>query len=219
MCAYTKKIGSIAVDYSRCKKENILSSPLFMPDLTASAQAEEYLSSVLQEQNSVGGIIECIIHGLPSGIGDPVFQKLDASLAKAIMSIGAVKGIEFGEGFAFSEHLGSEMNDSFMYSNGKIQKYSNHAGGILGGISDGSEIIFRAVIKPTPSIAKEQKTVTTTGQPTTIQVHGRHDPVIVPRAVVVVESMAAITILDLLLSSMTARLDHIQAFFKKIRSI
>lgn len=219
VCAYTKKIGSISVDYSRCKKENILSSPLFMPDLTASAQAEEYLSSVLQEQNSAGGIIECIINGLPSGIGDPVFQKLDACLAKAVMSIGAVKGIEFGEGFAFSEHLGSEMNDSFMCSNGKIQKYSNHAGGILGGISDGSEIIFRAVIKPTPSIAKEQKTVTTTGEPTTIQIHGRHDPVIVPRAVVVVESMAAITILDLLLSSMTARLDHIQTFFKKIRSI
>lgn len=218
LCAYTKAIGPVCVDYSRCKKENIFSSPLFMPDLTASLQAEDYLSSILQEQNSAGGIIECIIHGLPAGVGEPVFEKLDACLAKAIMSIGAVKGIEFGDGFAFAEHLGSEMNDGFINSNGKIQKSSNHAGGILGGISDGSEVIFRAVIKPTPSIAREQKTVTADGQPTTLQIHGRHDPVIVPRAVVVVETMAAITVLDLLLSSMTARLDHIQTFFKTIHS-
>lgn len=217
ICAYTRSIGPVMIDYARCKKENISSSPLYMPDLTASDEAEKYLSAIMQQQNSAGGTIECIIHGLPAGIGEPVFDKLDACLAKAILSIGAMKGIEFGDGFSAAGKTGSESNDGYLSCDGKIQKASNHAGGILGGISDGSEVVFRAAVKPTPSIAKEQSTVTKTGEPKTLQIKGRHDPVIVPRAVVVVEAMTAITVLDLLLASMTTRLSWVQNFVQTLR--
>lgn len=213
--AYTKSIGSITIDYAKCKKENIALSPLFMPDLEASSAAENFLAKTMEEQDSAGGIIECIINGVPAGVGQPVFDKLDACLAKAIMSVGAVKGIEIGDGFLVSSYFGSFNNDCFVQAeDGSIHKSSNHSGGILGGISDGSEIILRAAIKPTPSISREQTTVTQSGEPIHIHVKGRHDPIIVPRAVVVIESMAAITLLDLLMFHMTSRLDQMKAFFR-----
>lgn len=133
-----------------------------------------------------GGLIECMIHGMPSGIGEPVFNKLDAALAKAVMSIGAVKGVEIGDGFSVVSSKGSKNNDSFFAENGQISKLTNHSGGILGGLSDGSPILLRAAIKPTPSIFPAQKTVNTNGENIEIEISGRHDPVIVPRAVVVV---------------------------------
>ena len=158
--AYTRSIGPISIDYSKCKKENIMKSPLYMPDIEASKKAEDFLWQKMTEQDSAGGIVECIVTGMPSGIGDPSFEKLDANLAKAIMSIGAVKGIEIGDGFHSSTATGSSNNDAFILDkNNHITKSSNHAGGILGGISDGSEIILRAAFKPTPSIYKMQKTV------------------------------------------------------------
>lgn len=212
--AYTKEIGSIAADMSKAERSNILQSPLYMPDLEASEQAELFLEETMKRQDSAGGVIECIVTGLPAGVGNPVFEKLDANLAKAVMSIGAVKGVEIGDGFQAAGAFGSVNNDSFVKgADGGIEKATNHAGGILGGISDGSDIILRAAIKPTPSIAGNQRTVNRDGEEIEIAIKGRHDPIIVPRAVVVVEAMAALTVLDDLFASMTSRLDRIKKFF------
>ena len=213
---YTKSIGAITIDYNKCRKDLTHTSPLNMPDLEASAKAEAYIQEMMEEHNSVGGVIECIVSGMPAGIGQPVFDKLDAALAKAIMSIGAVKGVEIGDGFNVALSTGAENNDSFFYNNNReLTKLSNHAGGILGGISDGSEIILRAAVKPTASIAKKQRTVNKDNENIEIEVQGRHDPIIVPRAVVVVESMVAITLVDYLFQGMTARIDKIKEFYNK----
>ena len=215
--AYTKSIGPVEIDYKNCSKENISKNSVCMPDLTAATNAEAYLDEKMQEQDSVGGIIECIITGMPAGIGEPVFDKLDASLAKAILSIGAVKGIEFGSGFLAATMSGSQNNDVFyMNDQNKVCKKTNHAGGILGGISDGSEIVFRAAIKPTPSISRTQQTINKNQEEISINIKGRHDPIIVPRAVVVVESMAAITLVDALFANMSSRMDKITSFYKNI---
>ena len=212
--AYTKEIGGIAIDETKASLENIMKSPLYMPDLEASEKAEILLEQKMQEQNSVGGIIECVVKGLPAGVGEPVFEKLDANLAKAIMSIGAVKGFEIGDGFAAARAFGSENNDAFvMNADGSVAKRTNHAGGILGGISDGSDIVLRAAVKPTPSIARTQQTVNRQGEDIEINIHGRHDPIIVPRAVVVVEGMTALTVLDMLFTSMTSNLETVKRFF------
>lgn len=213
ICAYTKTIGPVAINMDRFEKEAIIQTPTAMPDRTASVQAESYLSECMKEQDSAGGIIECRITGMPAGIGEPVFHKLDASLASAIMSVGAVKAVEIGDGTAVSSMKGSENNDAFCCMNHHIQKKSNHSGGILGGISDGSDILLRAHIKPTPSIFKEQETVGKDLRERTIQIKGRHDPVIVPRAVVVIECMAALTVLDLILANTGSRLDSLIRFY------
>jgi chorismate synthase len=214
--AYTRSIGPVMIDYQNCRKDYTTASPLYMPDPDASKRAEEYVLELLKDKNSVGGTIECIVSGMPAGIGQPVFDKLDAALAKAVMSIGAVKGVEIGDGFAVAGRSGAENNDSFHYDDtGRLIKLTNHAGGILGGISDGSEIILRAAIKPTPSIARPQQTVNQEKENVNVEILGRHDPVIVPRAVVVVESMVAITLVDQLFLGMTARLDKIIDFYRK----
>lgn len=211
--AYTKAIGGIVAAASQVSRENMMKSPLFMPDLEASQKAEALLEQKMKEQDSVGGMIECVITGLPAGVGEPVFDKLDASLAKAVMSIGAVKGVEIGDGFAAATAFGSENNDSFMMRDGQVEKCTNHAGGVLGGISDGEPVVLRAAIKPTPSIARTQRTVNREGENIDINIRGRHDPIIVPRAVVVVEAMAAVTVLDLLLASMTSNMEKIKRYF------
>ena len=153
---------------------------------------------------------------MPAGIGSYAHydRKLDSILGGAILSIQAMKAVEIGDGCAVSTRLGSVNNDAFRMENNTVVKATNHAGGILGGISDGSDIILRAAVKPTPSISRPQSTVTKDGLDTTIEIHGRHDPCIVPRAVVVVEAMAAITILDALLLNMTAKLDNIKKFYE-----
>lgn len=213
---YTKSIGPISIDMSRFNHSEIWENPLHMPDTAAAEQAEDYLAGLMKEGDSSGGVIECVIQGMKCGVGDPVFEKLDANLAKAILSIGAVKGFEIGDGFAAAESRGSDNNDPYTRSaDGDIVKLENHSGGILGGISDGSDIIFRAAVKPTPSISKEQDTVTQDHRAVRIRVKGRHDPVIVPRAVVVVESMAAITLLDMLLLSIPSRMDRLTRFFRE----
>ena len=240
ICAYTKSIGEISCQkndyisnltednlrneeilFDRISKESLdklkadkLASPLYMPDADASLLAEDALSSSMESKDSMGGIIECVVSGMPAGIGEPVFDKLDANLAKAILSIGAVKGFELGAGFAVAESKGSENNDAFLNVNGTIRKATNHAGGILGGISDGSDIIFRAAIKPTPSIFSEQSTVNKDGDNISVEIKGRHDPIIVPRAVVVVEAMTALTIADALLVNMHSKLDKVQEFYR-----
>lgn len=213
ICTYTKSIGPVEVPVSEYDLAAINENPLYMPNQEYARMAQAYLESCMQEKDSSGGVIECVISHMPAGVGEPVFDKLDANLAKAVMSIGAVKGVEIGDGFAVSRAKGSQNNDAFCVKNGQIQKSTNHAGGILGGMSDGSDIILRAAFKPTPSIASLQKTVNTSGEEIDIEIHGRHDPIIVPRAVVVVESMAALTLVDLLFANMHARMDGIARFY------
>jgi len=213
--AYTRAIGPIEADLSSFDKEAILSTPTAMPDKDASARAEIFLKENMKKLDSTGGVMECIVEGMPAGIGEPVFEKLDANLAKAIMSIGAVKAVEIGDGVAVSKSNGSENNDSFCIKDGFISKKTNHAGGILGGMSDGSPILVRAHVKPTPSIFRAQETVNKDGEEISIQIKGRHDPIIVPRAVVVMECMVAITLLDALMVNMSAKTESLIDFYKK----
>ncbi|MDE6982885.1 MAG: chorismate synthase, partial [Lachnospiraceae bacterium] len=153
--AYTKSIGPVTIQ--SFDPETITNNPLYMPDADAAKQAQNYLNDCMRKQDSSGGIIECRISGMPTGIGDPVFEKLDANLAKAVLSVGAVKGFEIGDGFAAATLRGSVNNDSFYYdAQGNVKKRTNHSGGVLGGISDGDTIVFRAAIKPTPSISSQQ---------------------------------------------------------------
>ena len=188
-----------------------------MPDAKADEEASAFLEQCMKETDSAGGVIECIIKNVPAGIGEPVFDKLDARLGQAIMSIGAVKAFEIGDGFEVSQRKGSENNDSFVLSDDekKISKKTNHAGGILGGISDGDDIVLRAHFKPTPSIFKTQQTVNKDLNEIDINIKGRHDPIIVPRAVVVVEAMSALTILDLMMENMNSRMDHLKTIYKR----
>ena len=208
-------------------------------------EADARILKLREEGDSAGGVVECRVRGLVPGIGEPVFDKLDARLAEGIMSIGAVKAVEIGDGVAVSKALGSENNDAFFaegtekdievdqmetavvkedeaevdYSLGNnslsLKKKTNHSGGILGGMSDGSELILRAFFKPTPSIGKLQNTVKENGEATAIKIMGRHDPTVVERAAVVVEAMTAIVILDCLLENMSARIENIKKVYRK----
>ena len=212
-CTYTKSIGPVSIE--NFSPEEINNNAFYMPDADAAAKAGTYLEKCMKNQDSAGGVIECRITGVPAGLGNPVFEKLDAMLSQAVMSIGAVKAVEIGDGIYVAHMNGSEDNDGFTIKDNMINKTSNHAGGIMGGISDGSEIILRAYVKPTPSISQPQQTVTSQGRQISLEIHGRHDPVIVPRAVVVVESMCALAITDALFANMTSRLDKIQKFYSK----
>lgn len=218
------------------------------------AEADARILKLREEGDSAGGVVECRVRGLVPGIGEPVFDKLDARLAEGIMSIGAVKAVEIGDGVAASKALGSENNDSFFTVEAlpesrrgdisieevgesdesddserggteedyflennliRLKKKTNHSGGILGGMSDGSEILIRASFKPTPSISKVQDTVKESGVPISIKIKGRHDPTVVERATVVVEAMTAIVVLDCLLENMSARLENVKKIYRK----
>ncbi len=212
--AYTKAVGPVSINYDCFDLSVMEQNAVNMPDAKAAQLAQAHLDTCREKGDSCGGVIECVIQGLPAGIGEPCFEKLNANLAKAVCSIGAVKGFEIGDGFAAANRFGSENNDAFYRKDdGSIGKRTNHAGGVLGGISDGSDLVFRAAFKPTPSVSIRQQTVNRSGEEIEISVHGRHDPIIVPRAVVVVECMAALTVLDLLMVSMTSRLERIKGFF------
>lgn len=213
ICAYTKSIGPVEIE--QFDATEIHKNLLAMPDANAAKKAQEYLENCIHKQDSSGGVIECRVQGMPVGIGEPVFDKLDATLAKAMLSIGAVKGFEIGDGFLAATATGSTNNDAFVIQDEQVKKQTNHSGGVLGGMSDGDEIIFRVAVKPTPSISQAQQTVDLHGKERQIEIHGRHDPVIVPRAVVVVESMAAITLVDALFANMSARMDAIVDFYQK----
>lgn len=225
---YSESIGPVCIDKSRFDASEITNNKLYMPDAAAASEAERYLEKCMAEKNSSGGVISCVVTGLPIGLGEPVFDKIDANLAKAMFSIGAVKGFEIGDGFAAAASTGLTNNDAFCMGkdglnasdnpvssgcNAHIQKSTNHSGGTLGGMTDGAPLTMRVAIKPTPSIASAQKTVNKDGEEIDIEIKGRHDPVIVPRAVVVVESMAAITILDALLENMKSKLHNIVSFY------
>lgn len=213
--AYTKSIGSVEIDPKSFDRNAIKETPTCMPDRNADKKALELIAKAREDNDSLGGVIECRIDGLPAGIGEPVFDKLDALLARAVMSIGAVKAVEIGDGVAVSRYTGSVNNDAFQSYKDIVTKKTNHAGGILGGISDGSTVILRAHVKPTPSIFRTQETVNRDGEDITINIKGRHDPVVVPRAVVVVECMCALTVLDLLISNMSSQAQRIIDFYEK----
>lgn len=215
LTAYTRSIGNIIIPEEEYDFSCISENQLYMPNRTYAKKAAAYLEECMKNKDSAGGTIECRITGVRAGIGEPVFDKLDAALAKGIMSIGAVKGVEIGDGFLAAAALGSSNNDPFYSQNDQIIKRTNHSGGTLGGISDGSPVLIRAAIKPTPSIAREQDTVTADGENTSIVITGRHDPVIVPRAVVVVEAMAALTLADLLIVNMSSQLENIKHFYSR----
>lgn len=218
VAAYTKSIGNVKINPENFDLSIRDKNPLYMPDSAAADKAAQYLDKMRSQGDSAGGIAECIVTGLPAGIGEPVFEKLDANLAKALVSIGAVKAFEIGDGFASAKSSGSENNDNFRTENfngvsDRIIKTSNHSGGTLGGISDGSDIIMRVAIKPTPSIFKEQQTVNKNNENININIKGRHDPIIVPRAVVVIEAMTALTVLDLMLVNMSSNIENIKKIY------
>ncbi len=225
VCAYAKSINEYVCfdtkEYlaERYSVEEIASmrdkSPLNMPDADASAKAEAFLQKLREEHNSAGGTIECVLSGLPAGLGDPVFEKFDARLAHAMLSIGAVKGFELGSGFDAALLTGTEQNDTFYTDeNGEIKKRTNRAGGVLGGMTDGDHVLFRVAVKPTPSVYAPQETVKQDGSAYTCRITGRHDPIIVARAVVVVECMAALTAADALLGNLGSKLEHLQTIYK-----
>lgn len=214
--AYSKSIGPVDISPERFDLAQRDLNALNMPDAQAAEDAAAYLDRCKQNGDSCGGVVECIVTGMIPGLGDPVFDKLSANLAKAMFSIGAVKSFELGDGIAASRSVGSNNNDAFtLASDGSVQKATNHSGGTLGGISDGSDLLFRVGFKPTPSISAAQQTVNKNHEEIAINIKGRHDPIIVPRAVVVVESMAALTLVDALFSNMYAKMDAIAAFYNK----
>lgn len=193
---YTKSVGNIVagtIDFTEIEK-----NPLRCPDPVAARKMERKILRVRKGGDSIGGVVEVIVKNPPVGLGEPVFDKLEADLAKALMSIGAIKGFEIGNGFRATRLLGSENNDPMYFDRktGRVRTRSNNAGGISGGISNGEDIVMRIAVKPPSSIAKEQETVTASGEATTISVRGRHDPCICPRVVPVAESMVALTLLD-----------------------
>ncbi len=203
--AYTQSIGKIRTDkeFSAAEiRKNKNAAATRCPDLACAEKMEEAIVNARKEGESLGGVIECIALNMPAGIGEPLFDALDADLAKALFGVPAVKGVEFGAGFRAAELTGSQNNDAFLLKNGKIITSTENAGGILGGLSSGMPIMIRVAIKPTPSIAKEQKTVNLSSmEEAPISVKGRHDPCVVPKAVPAIEASVAITLADHLIRS------------------
>ncbi len=202
--AYTLQAAGISCKtVNPAEKEN---NPLRAADSEAAKEMQARIEALRVKGDSAGGIIECVVTGVAAGLGEPVFDKLDAVLAHAMLSIGAVKGIEFGSGFGTAALTGSENNDAMRIQDGKPAFLSNHAGGILGGISRGDDIVFRMAVKPVPSIFSTQQTITTGNEETEIKIAGRHDVCLCPRVVPVVEAMTAITLADMLLRDRAARM-------------
>jgi len=190
LAAYTLRAGGVAcqsVDLAEIER-----NPMRACDAAAAAEMVKRVEQARSEGDSIGGVIECRVQGVPAGLGEPIFDRLDAELARAMLSIPATKGIEFGAGFAAADMTGSEHNDE-MTATGFA---TNNAGGILGGISNGDDIVFRVVVKPTSSISRPQRTLDTAGEPVEIRTKGRHDPCLCPRAVPVIEAMAALVLED-----------------------
>ena len=203
--AYTSQIGNICLDkdYRKYDPALIESNPVRCPDQEKAKEMEHLIAEVKGKGDTVGGIITGIAKNVPCGLGEPVFDKLHAELGKAMLSINAAKGFEYGDGFDAAHFFGSERNDLFFNNNGKIDLQSNHSGGIQGGISNGKDIYFRVAFKPVATLLMEQKTVDVMGNDTTLEMRGRHDPCVLPRAVPIVEAMTSMTLLDFLLLQKT----------------
>ncbi len=199
--AYVKRVKHLeaAVDPNLVTMAQVESNILRCPDPEAVDSMIELIEAVRQEGDSVGGVVECVVRHAPHGLGTPVFDKLEADLAKAVMSLPASKGFEIGSGFAGTLMTGSEHNDEFYQENGQIRTVTNRSGGVQGGISNGEPIVLRVAFKPVATIRKEQRTVTSDGEETTLAGKGRHDPCVLPRAVPMVEAMVALVLCDHLL--------------------
>ena len=193
--AYTSQVGSISLDgdYRQYDLSLAEKNAVRCPDLQKAAEMEALITQVKAEGDTVGGVITCVIRGCPVGLGEPEFDKLHAALGAAMLSINAVKGFEYGDGFACASRRGSEVNDEFLPG---FTTKTNHSGGIQGGISNGQDIYFRVAFKPVATLLRQQNTIDMEGNATTLTARGRHDPCVLPRAVPVVEAMAAMTILD-----------------------
>ena len=202
--AFTSQIGPYSTNPAKDMEYTasmVETNAVRCPDEELAPQMEALIHDLRKEQDSVGGCVTCTVKGLPAGIGNPVFDKLEATLAAAMLGINAAKGFEYGDGFASASQRGSEHNDALRMQNGQVTALTNHSGGIQGGISNGQPLRFRVAFKPTPTIGREQLTVTRSGQDITVAAKGRHDPCVVPRAVPVVESLTALVLLDQYLSS------------------
>lgn len=207
--AYTSQVGHIALDadYRRYDLSLTESNAVRCPDGDKARQMEQLISQVKAEGDTIGGTVSCVIKGCPAGLGEPEFDKLHAALGGAMLGINAVKGFEYGEGFAGVTARGSEQNDVFVpRPDGTVGTATNHSGGIQGGLSNGQDIYFRVAFKPVATILQPQHTVNRQGQPVTFRAQGRHDPCVLPRAVPVVEAMAAMVVLDHCLLARTVRL-------------
>ncbi|MEY5042271.1 MAG: hypothetical protein RLZZ414_1835 [Bacteroidota bacterium] len=201
--AYVSQVGAIVLNksYKELNLNTIENNILRCPDQELAEVMINKIMEVRKNGDTIGGVVDCVITGVPSGIGEPVFDKLHAELGKAMLSINAVKGFEYGSGFKGVELLGSEHNDAFMNDNGTIKTIKNHSGGIQGGISNSEDIYFRVAFKPVATIMQDQESVNKNGETVTVSGKGRHDPCVVPRAVPIVEAMAAMVILDSILIS------------------
>ena len=198
LVTYVTHVYDIAatVDAGSVTREQVEANPTRCPDAVAAKKMIQAIAQAQSDGDSLGGIIECVIRGVPPGFGEPVFDKLEADLAKAMLSLPATKGFEIGSGFAAAAMKGSEHNDPFEMRAGKVRTTTNRSGGVQGGISNGENILFRVAFKPTATIAREQKTVTAAKEETTLAARGRHDPCVLPRAVPMVEAMAALVLCD-----------------------
>ena len=203
--AFVSRVGDVSIssDFSKVNFENIEKNPVRCPDLKKAEEMENLIKSVRKEGDTIGGVVSCIIKNVPVGIGEPVFDKLHAELGKAMLSINAVKGFEYGSGFAGVKMKGSEHNDQ--YEADESTK-TNYSGGIQGGISNGMDIYFNVAFKPVATIMKDQRTIDNKGKETSISGKGRHDPCVVPRAVPIVEAMASLVILDMILINNSKKL-------------
>jgi chorismate synthase len=196
--AYVAQIHEIAARNNRSavRLKDVEKNAVRCPDAAAARKMESLIEKIRDKGDSIGGVIECVVRGIPAGLGEPVFDKLEADLAKAMLSLPATKGFEIGSGFSATRMQGSRHNDAFEMRDGKIRTSTNYSGGIQGGISNGEEIYFRVGFKPTATIGRAQKTVTTLREQTELAARGRHDPCVLPRAVPIVEAMAAIVLCD-----------------------
>lgn len=206
--AFTAQVGAYKLDkdYTQYDLSRIEENPVRCPDQELAKEMADYIYRINGEGDTIGGVIGCVIKGCPTGLGQPVFGKLHAALGNAMLSINAVKGFEYGQGFGNMELKGSQQNDLFFNDNGKINVHTNRSGGIQGGISNGQDIYFRVAFKPVATVLMEQPTVDIHGNDTILKARGRHDPCVLPRAVPIVEAMAAMTILDYYLLNKTTRL-------------
>ena len=200
---YTSQVGPIVLNktYHELNLEETDANVVRCPDSVIAREMELFIRKVQEEHDSVGGVVSCVIRGVPVGVGEPVFERFQARLGYYMMGINAAKGFEYGEGFHAASMRGSEHNDAFVMRNGQVRTLTNHAGGILGGITSGEDIYFRVAFKPVATIGQEQQTVNRFGEEVTFIARGRHDPCVVPRAVPVVEAMAGMLVLDMMLEA------------------
>ncbi|MDE6152176.1 MAG: chorismate synthase [Prevotella sp.] len=207
--AYTMQVGNICIgtDYKRYDLSTAEHNAVRCPDQPKALEMEQLIKDVKKDGDTIGGIIQCVVTGCPAGLGSPEFDKLHAVLGKAMLSINAVKGFEYGEGFGGASARGSEQNDAFFTdAEGRVRTRTNHSGGIQGGLSNGQDIVFRIAFKPVATLLMEQETIDTRGNATVLKAKGRHDPCVLPRAVPVVEAMTAMVILDEYLKNRCVRM-------------